>query len=78
MSSTPLSVKEALANLRTPSVPTCGDKVRLRATLGDLLRGSVGVVIGHYTDNGDLALDFNGVARRISAIDVADIPAFAA
>jgi hypothetical protein len=68
------ALREALPDLAMPGVPNCGDKVILRTVVGDLSRGALGVVIGYYTNNGDLAVTFDGQARRIPGADVAVLP----
>ena len=65
---------DALNELTAPEVPHCGDVVSLRTPFGNLSRGSVGVVLGHYADNGDLAIAFQGAAQRIPAGDVVSSP----
>jgi hypothetical protein len=61
---------EALTDLTI----SLGDRVSLRANYGDLPGGSVGVVVGYYSDNDDLLLRFDDAVRRIPLLEVADPP----
>ena len=50
-----------------------GTSVRLRVPLGGLAAGAVGRVVGRYTDEEAILVDFSGAKARVRAEDLEEI-----